>query len=186
MLAPQAGAHAVQNDVGHARLNDRIPPIHRASAPFSFQPAFVLDDGLHIGNLGSNDFCIAHNTLLLIRNGMTRGFRSSERIDDPWQNQPMVLLRIPASMKKLFLALGLAALGIGLEALIRGRARRKRIATQSGPSYDEIALRAYFIGLDREARGEPGAPLEDWTEAEHQLSSQTQCAAPASAMALTR
>ena len=34
---------------------------------------------------------------------------------------------------------------------------------------DEIALRAYFNGLDREARGEPGAPQQDWQEAEQQL-----------------
>lgn len=89
-------------------------------------------------------------------------------------------------MKKLLLALGLAALGIGLEAWIRGRARRKNRPTLSQPSYDEIALRAYFIGLDRETRGEPSAPLQDWAEAEQQLSSQTQRDAPASAMALTR
>jgi hypothetical protein len=88
-------------------------------------------------------------------------------------------------MKKLLLALGLATLGIGLDVLIRGRARRKKPSASTTPTYDEIALRAYFIGLDRETRGEPSAPLQDWTEAELQLSSQTQCA-PASAMALTR
>ena len=41
----------------------------------------------------------------------------------------------------------------------------------SGPrsevvSYDEIALRAYFIALDRHSRGERGDPLRDWIEAE--------------------
>jgi hypothetical protein len=37
------------------------------------------------------------------------------------------------------------------------------------PSYDAIALKAYFIALDRHARGEPGDPLKDWIEAENQL-----------------
>ena len=37
------------------------------------------------------------------------------------------------------------------------------------PTYDEIALRAYFIALERHARGESGNPLEDWHEAERQL-----------------
>jgi hypothetical protein len=88
-------------------------------------------------------------------------------------------------MKKLLFALGLAALlGVALEALIRGKARRRKMSTLAAPSYDEIALRAYFIGLDREARGEPSAPLQDWAEAEHQLSPQTECTAPESAMAL--
>ena len=35
-----------------------------------------------------------------------------------------------------------------------------------GISYDEIALRAYFIALDHHSRGEPGDPLRDWIEAE--------------------
>jgi hypothetical protein len=81
MLAPQTSAHAVQNDVRHPRLHDRILPIHRATAPFTFQPALILNDGLHIWNLGSNDFCIAHNILLLIRNAMMRGFRPGEMLD---------------------------------------------------------------------------------------------------------
>ena len=37
------------------------------------------------------------------------------------------------------------------------------------PSYDAIALKAYFIALDRHARGEEADPLKDWVEAEHQL-----------------
>ena len=41
------------------------------------------------------------------------------------------------------------------------------------PSYDEIALRAYFIALNRHANGEPGDPLKDWIEAEKQLRSTT-------------
>jgi hypothetical protein len=39
----------------------------------------------------------------------------------------------------------------------------------SAPSYDEIALRAYFFALERHARGEPGDPFLDWLEAERQL-----------------
>jgi hypothetical protein len=37
------------------------------------------------------------------------------------------------------------------------------------PSYDTIALAAYFIALDRHARGEAPDPLKDWLEAEQQL-----------------
>ncbi len=37
------------------------------------------------------------------------------------------------------------------------------------PSYDAIALKAYFIALNRHARGEPSDPLKDWLEAERQL-----------------
>jgi hypothetical protein len=37
-------------------------------------------------------------------------------------------------------------------------------------SYDAIALKAYFIALDRHARGEEADPLKDWVEAERQLS----------------
>ncbi len=36
-------------------------------------------------------------------------------------------------------------------------------------SYDTIALKAYFIALDRHARGEDADPLKDWLEAERQL-----------------
>jgi hypothetical protein len=37
------------------------------------------------------------------------------------------------------------------------------------PSYDAIALAAYFIALARHARGEAPDPLKDWLEAERQL-----------------
>ena len=37
------------------------------------------------------------------------------------------------------------------------------------PTYDEIALRAYFLALDRHRRGDPSDPEKDWTEAEQQL-----------------
>jgi hypothetical protein len=39
----------------------------------------------------------------------------------------------------------------------------------SKPSYDAIVLAAYFIALDRHARGEARDPLKDWLEAERQL-----------------
>ena len=39
----------------------------------------------------------------------------------------------------------------------------------SKPSYDAIVLAAYFIALDRNARGEAPDPLKDWLEAEQQL-----------------
>ena len=44
---------------------------------------------------------------------------------------------------------------------------RKALATKSGPSHDQIALRAYHIYLQR--NGAPGNPFEDWKQAEHEL-----------------
>jgi len=44
-----------------------------------------------------------------------------------------------------------------------------QIDQSSKPSYDTIALAAYFIALDRHARGEAPDPLMDWIEAERQL-----------------
>jgi hypothetical protein len=43
-------------------------------------------------------------------------------------------------------------------------------SVRSKHAYDDIALRAYFIALDRHRRGEESDPLKDWVEAEHQLS----------------
>jgi len=37
------------------------------------------------------------------------------------------------------------------------------------PTYDEIALRAYFIGLDHDVHGDQPDPLRDWVEAEYEL-----------------
>ncbi|HEY3897443.1 MAG TPA: DUF2934 domain-containing protein [Chthoniobacter sp.] len=37
------------------------------------------------------------------------------------------------------------------------------------PLYDAIALRAYFIALERHRNGEAADPLKDWLEAEQQL-----------------
>ena len=56
MLVPQF-AHAIQNDIGHAPLDHGIAPIHGMSPPFRFQPAFIIHDALHIGNLRSDDIC---------------------------------------------------------------------------------------------------------------------------------
>jgi hypothetical protein len=39
-------------------------------------------------------------------------------------------------------------------------------AAELNPSSDTIALKAYFIALDRHARGEPPNALKDWLEAE--------------------
>lgn len=35
-------------------------------------------------------------------------------------------------------------------------------------SYEEIALSAYFIALERARRGEEGDPLKDWVDAERE------------------
>lgn len=73
-------------------------------------------------------------------------------------------------MKRLLLALGLGVIALALSPRVRRRAPRlRRTAQGAAPSYDAIALRAYFIGLEREARGEPSAPQRDWQEAEQQL-----------------
>jgi hypothetical protein len=40
-------------------------------------------------------------------------------------------------------------------------------APAAGPSYDQIALRAYHIYLERD--GAPGDPVQDWLQAEREL-----------------
>lgn len=40
------------------------------------------------------------------------------------------------------------------------------------PCYNEIALSAYFVALERNARGEPSDPFLDWIEAERELKAQ--------------
>lgn len=37
------------------------------------------------------------------------------------------------------------------------------------PSYDEIAMHAYFIALEKARLGQPSHPLEDWIQAEREL-----------------
>jgi hypothetical protein len=44
---------------------------------------------------------------------------------------------------------------------------RKTSATQSAPTHEQIAQRAYHIYLQR--NGAPGNPFEDWTRAEGEL-----------------
>ena len=67
------------------------------------------------------------------------------------------------------------ALIIGLLAGLRTLRSHRTPSRRSGsshaphPSYDDIALRAYFIGLDHEANGEKSDPFRDWVEAEHEL-----------------
>jgi len=75
-------------------------------------------------------------------------------------------------MRRLFFGLALAALFVSL----RGRRRSRTAAAPRSPSfdtrrptYDDIALRAYFIGLDHEINGDRPDPLRDWAEAEHEL-----------------
>lgn len=81
-------------------------------------------------------------------------------------------ISIPQSMRRLFFGLALAALFVSL----RGRRRSRTAAAPRSPSfdtrrptYDDIALRAYFIGLDHEINGDRPDPLRDWAEAEHEL-----------------
>jgi hypothetical protein len=48
------------------------------------------------------------------------------------------------------------------------RATRKPRTSRSGPTLELIQLRAYEIYLER--RGAPGNPMEDWLQAERELS----------------
>jgi hypothetical protein len=50
-----------------------------------------------------------------------------------------------------------------------GAIQSRSAAKADKPCYDLIALKAYFIALDRHARGEPSDPFKDWLEAEKQL-----------------
>ncbi len=45
--------------------------------------------------------------------------------------------------------------------------KKTRRAAAPAPTYDEIALRAYHIYLQRGAT--PGDPMQDWLQAEHEL-----------------
>ncbi|EDY16116.1 hypothetical protein CfE428DRAFT_6378 [Chthoniobacter flavus Ellin428] len=74
-------------------------------------------------------------------------------------------------MRRLLFGLAL----LGLIVAVRGRRSRRAPARLSlsshskPPTYDDIALRAYFIGLDHDANGDQPDPLRDWAEAEHEL-----------------
>jgi hypothetical protein len=90
-------------------------------------------------------------------------------------------------MRLFFAGIALLSLLAAARSIAQGRSRsRNSRAYTATPSYDETALRAYFIGLERDARGEAPDPLRDWIEAEQQLVAQTQWGAAASASALTR
>jgi len=52
-----------------------------------------------------------------------------------------------------------------------GAGQESATGAAANPRYDAIALKAYFIALDRHARGEPADPLKDWLEAERQFDS---------------
>ena len=45
---------------------------------------------------------------------------------------------------------------------------KKAVAQKSKPTQDQIATRAYEIYLERGAT--PGDPMQDWLQAEHELS----------------
>jgi Protein of unknown function (DUF2934) len=47
------------------------------------------------------------------------------------------------------------------------KSRKAAVAAAPAPTYDEIALRAYHIYLERGAT--PGDPMQDWLEAEREL-----------------
>ena len=77
-------------------------------------------------------------------------------------------------MKSLFYVLGAGALAAAFHLLLRSRTKHEgETATALQPSYDDIARRAYFIGLDRKSRGEPVDSVLDWAQAEQQLSPDT-------------
>ena len=47
------------------------------------------------------------------------------------------------------------------------KSRKPAVAAAVKPSYDDIAVRAYHIYLERGAT--PGDPMEDWLQAEREL-----------------
>jgi hypothetical protein len=49
--------------------------------------------------------------------------------------------------------------------------KKPRKAAAVRPTYDEIALRAYHIYLER--GGTPGDPMQDWLQAERELAEAT-------------
>jgi hypothetical protein len=51
------------------------------------------------------------------------------------------------------------------------KSRKPAAAATPKPSYDDIALRAYHIYLERGAT--PGDPMEDWLQAERELTAAT-------------
>jgi len=73
-------------------------------------------------------------------------------------------------MKSLLLAAATVLFVAALRAVQRETEHQRLVPVASvRPTYDEIALRAYFIGLERDRRGEAADPFGDWVEAEHQL-----------------
>jgi hypothetical protein len=53
---------------------------------------------------------------------------------------------------------------------VQKRATRSKSPTKkSSYTLDDVALRAYFIAQDRNAKGIHGSPESDWLEAERQL-----------------
>jgi hypothetical protein len=50
---------------------------------------------------------------------------------------------------------------------------KKAAEAHTGPSLEEISLRAYFIAERRQAMGWPGDSTSDWVEAERQLKSES-------------
>jgi len=74
------------------------------------------------------------------------------------------------------------------KAAVAGKAVKKTVvkktppaplAPPAAPSYDDIALRAYFISEKRQQLGLPGDSSEDWVEAERQLVEEAKSKRPA-------
>ncbi len=76
-------------------------------------------------------------------------------------------------MKKiLFLAAGVllfAVIRAGRQRHLESDREEKWGPAPARPAHDEVAARAYFIGLEHNRRGEPADPTRDWAEAESQL-----------------
>jgi hypothetical protein len=80
-------------------------------------------------------------------------------------------------MKSLLRSLIFVAAGLAVLAVVRaarsnpeeGRAEDQSLPPNGKPSHDDIASRAYFIGLEHERRGEPHNASHDWAEAETEL-----------------
>jgi hypothetical protein len=80
-------------------------------------------------------------------------------------------------MKPLLRSVFFVATGVVVVATIRAaksrhdknRAQDLSTPKTGGPGHDDIASRAYFIGLEHERRGEPHDASADWAQAETEL-----------------
>jgi hypothetical protein len=75
------------------------------------------------------------------------------------------------NMRQLLFGFAFIAMVAGIRAMWprKAQSRGSKSSPSRRPSNDEIARRAYFIGLERDGRGETPDPLRNWIDAEQEL-----------------